>query len=59
MKHLKTILFLVFLFSITKTWGTAWDEPWQDSVIKNADYFVLAKVKSFNEKKGVKIEIIK
>ena len=28
-------------------------------IIKDADYFVLAKVKSYDEQKGVEIEIIK
>jgi hypothetical protein len=39
--------------------ATTWNEPWQDSVIKKADYFVLAKVVSFDEGKGVKINILK
>jgi hypothetical protein len=59
MKHLKTILLLAFALVTTTTWATTWDEPWQDKVIKEADYFVFAKVKSFNEEKGVTIEIIK
>jgi hypothetical protein len=59
MKRIKTILFLAFAFVTTMTFATTWDEPWQDKVIKEADYFVFAKVKSFNKKKGVTIEIIK
>lgn len=59
MKRLKTILILAFAFVTTTTFATTWDEPWQDKVIKNADYFVFAKVKSFNAEKGVTIEIIK
>ncbi len=59
MKQLKAILFLVFALVTTATWATTWDEPWQDKVIKNADYFVFAKVKSYDEDKGVVIEIIK
>lgn len=54
------VVILIFLFSVAgKGYSTTWDEPWQDKVIKEADYFVLAKIKSFDEKKGVKIEIIK
>jgi hypothetical protein len=59
MKHLKTFIFLAFTFLSIPTWATTWDEPWQEKVTKEADYFVFAKVKSFDEKKGVKIEIIK
>ena len=59
MKRLKTILFLAFALVTTRTFATTWDEPWQDKVIKDADYFVFAEVKSFDEKKGVTIEIIK
>lgn len=59
MKQLKTILFLAFALVTTATWATTWDEPWQDKVIKTADYFVFAKVKSYDEDKGVVIEIIK
>ena len=59
MKQLKQILFLVLTFFTTTSWATTWDEPWQDKVIKQADYFVLAKIESFNEKKGVTIEVIK
>jgi hypothetical protein len=59
MKHLKTILLFAFAFITTTSFATTWDEPWQDKVIKEADYFVFAKVKSFDEEKGVKIEILK
>lgn len=57
MKRLITILFLAI--STISTNATTWDEPWQDKVIKEADYFVFAKVKSYNNEKGVTIEIIK
>ena len=59
MKLLKTILFLVFAFVSTTTWATTWNEPWQDKVIKDADYFIFAKVESFDEINGVTIDIIK
>lgn len=59
MKHLRQVLFLFLILFSTTTWATTWDEPWQDKVIKGADYFVLAKIKSYDEKKGVVIEIIK
>lgn len=59
MKQLKSILFLVFAMVTTTHWATTWDEPWQDKVIKEADYFVFAKIKSYDEKGGVTIEIVK
>ncbi len=50
-------LTVLAIISIT-TFATTWDEPWKDKVIKEADSFVLAKIKSF-DKDGVNIEIIK
>lgn len=54
---LKHIIF-IFLFFTNFTFGISWDEPWQSEIIKQADYFVLAKIKSFNSD-TLKIEIIK
>ncbi len=59
MKRLGSILFIVFTIISITTFATTWDEPWQYKVIKEADSFVLAKIKSFNKDKGVSIEIIK
>ncbi|MDP9081546.1 MAG: hypothetical protein M3O71_29395 [Bacteroidota bacterium] len=50
-------LLFVCVFSISK--ATTWDEPWQDQVVKQADYFVFAKVISFDKNKDVTISIIK
>jgi hypothetical protein len=50
-------LTVLAIISIT-TFATTWDEPWKDKVIKEADSFVLAKIKSF-DKYSVTIEIIK
>jgi len=52
------LLFALAIFSTT-AFATTWDEPWQNRVIKEADYFVLAKIKSFDRKEGATIEIIK
>jgi hypothetical protein len=55
-------LFVIALLSFagtTRILATTWDEPWADSVIIQADYFVLADILSFDEKEGVKIRIIK
>lgn len=43
--------FLVTVFFISNTVAaTTWDEPWQEKIIKEADYFVVAKIKSSNAK---------
>lgn len=52
-------LTILFLLGTIKTLATTWDEPWADKVIKEADYFVLADIISFDEEKGIKIKIIK
>jgi len=59
MTILKSIFLSACVFMTTSTFATTWDEPWMDKVIKEADYFVFAKVNSFDEKKGVTIEIQK
>ena len=51
-------LLIIFLISVNLH-ATTWDEPWQDKVIKEADSFVLAKIKSFDRNQGVDIEIIR
>lgn len=57
-KHLLIIALLLMLGTI-KSFATSWDEPWMDKVIKEAQWFVLADIKSFDEEKGVKIKIVK
>lgn len=52
-------LTILFLLGTIKTFATTWDEPWADKVIKEANYFVLADIISFDEEKGIKIKIIK
>jgi hypothetical protein len=59
MNTLQKILLITFTFISTHSFATTWDEPWQDRVIKEADYFVFAKIKSFDEEKGVTIEILR
>ncbi len=58
MTKLKTILLFSLTIIPTLIFATTWDEPWQDKVIREADYFVFAKIKSSNEK-SVTIEIIR
>jgi hypothetical protein len=58
MKIVKLVLLLSTTIFPSLLFGTTWDEPWQDKVIREADYFVFAKIRSSNEK-SVTIEIIK
>ena len=59
MTKIKLLFFGLFIFTFTTSKATTWDEPWQDKVIKQSDYFVLAKIQSVDEEKGITIEIIK
>lgn len=52
-------LILLFLLGTINTFATTWNEPWADQVIKEADYFVLADIISYDEEKGIKIKITK
>jgi hypothetical protein len=52
------ILLLIFFMSEFSLAAT-WDEPWQDKVIREADSFILAKIKSFDRNHGLDIEIIR
>lgn len=46
------------LFLFIPIYSTTWDEPWADKVIKEADSFVLAKIKNYNDSVTT-IEIVK
>jgi len=59
MIKIKLIFLIAFAIISTTTFATTWDEPWQDKIIKEADYFILGKIKSCNKTKGVTIEIKK
>jgi hypothetical protein len=43
MQKFKTIILLVFLTSIS-CFATTWDEPWQEEIIKQSEYFIFGKV---------------
>lgn len=58
MKNQKLILFIIFITIFFSSFALTWDEPWKDEVIKEADYFIYAKVKSYN-KESVTLKIIK
>lgn len=60
MRHIKTFLLIIAIASLESSiFATTWNEPWHDKVVKEADYFVLAKVDSFDLEHGVSIDIIK
>ena len=59
MKFLALIFAAVLFFNIHPAIATTWDEPWQDEIIKNADYFVLGEVIKNDYQKGVTIEILR
>lgn len=52
---------LLFLAGIISQWSyaTTWNEPWADKVIKESESFVYANVQSYEEDKGVVIEVVK
>ena len=52
-------LLLAAIFISSNLFATTWDEPWQDDVVKHADHFVKALIKSSDEQKGLTIDIIK
>lgn len=60
MQVFKIIIFFILTLAInSKVSAETWNEPWQKEIIKNADYFVLAKVLSNVDSIGTEIEIIK
>lgn len=60
MRLFKIVLFLILTLAInSKVSAETWNEPWQKEIIKNAEYFVLAKVLSNVDSIGTEIEIIK
>lgn len=59
MKTFKLIIFLILTLAMnSKVSAETWNEPWQKEIIKNADYFVLAKVLSNVDSIGTEIEVI-
>ena len=60
MKISKILLILIFALVIqTNVKAETWNEPWQKEIIKQSEYFVLAKVISNIDSIGAEIEIIK
>jgi hypothetical protein len=57
MKPIGILALAISIFS--SAFATSWNEPWHDRVVKDAEYFVFAKIRSFDETKGVTIEILR
>jgi hypothetical protein len=55
----KYFLSFLFTFLIISSFALTWDEPWHDKVVKEADYFVLARVKNYDTANGILVTIIK
>ena len=52
------ILFLSLIFSSQLVQAITWDEPWQETVIKKSDYFVLARVTAVNPQTGITATVL-
>lgn len=62
MLKMRTLTFLTILLNFLAmhhALATTWDEPWQDEIIKKADYFVLASIDSISNNSTVHISILK
>ncbi len=58
MKKTSALLLLILLL-VSRSEATTWDEPWADDVLAKASSFVLAKVTSNDEAKGITIHVLK
>ncbi len=58
MKPIQFLLCLVFLQVSLSLSATTWDEPWHAEVVAEAESFVFAKIKSYDEEKGVKLQAV-
>lgn len=59
MRKIWILQIVLFLTGSLSAFATTWDEPWHDEIIKEAEYFVLAQIRSFDKDEGVQIKIIK
>lgn len=61
MKRILLIVLLLFglMGGISSSYAETWNEPWQKEILKDAQYFVLAKVLSVNDSLGAQLEITK
>jgi hypothetical protein len=59
MHKIKIALLGLFILSGGVSKAISWNEPWAADVIKEAESFILARIDSFDSKKGISVEIIK
>jgi hypothetical protein len=57
--RLPVLLFLLLTAVCRLAHATSWDEPWQETVVKKADYLVLARVTAIDAHKGIKATILR
>ena len=57
--RLSVLLFLLLAAASRLAHATSWDEPWQETVVKKADYLVLARVTAADAHKGIKATVIR
>jgi hypothetical protein len=57
--RLPILLFLLLLSASQSVLATSWDEPWQETVVKKADYLVLARVTATDAHKGITATILR
>lgn len=58
MRTFKLICLLLGLLGSRLAQATTWDEPWQEDVIKKADYFVLVRVTAVDAQKGITARVM-
>jgi hypothetical protein len=55
----KALFISLLLFSSFKIFALTWDEPWHDKVVKESDYFILARVINYDTANGILVDVIK
>ncbi|MFD1185285.1 hypothetical protein ACFQ2O_03630 [Pontibacter rugosus] len=59
MKSFRLLIVLIATLCLPlELFAETWDEPWQKEVIKKADYFILASVRSIDSA-GAKVDVVK
>jgi hypothetical protein len=59
MKMKSVVLVVILSVFSAGTYALTWNEPWQETIIQEAESFILAKVVSFDEHDGLNLELIK
>jgi hypothetical protein len=59
MNRIRIFITLSFFLFSSISYALTWDEPWAEKVIRGSSSFILAKIKSVDEEKGISITIVK